>query len=715
MPNSDEISQLLHDRWGTQAEINGLMKVRRALVSRLTTATMGNQTGTILPPPFDESLVTIKAMLGEMAKAVQISTSRLTANGVVMKVVPLSLRTDINETVEKMSGEQERLDSQLWYECGGMDAQWNSAWAKSVTGVAFLLTLPRDATFGLPSRRYYSESDEDLQRAMEAGIVSPFPREVSGKMIYAEDGDVWAGRRKDAAKARSINGRDLFTIQVYPRDMVIKERDSEAKDLKWGAVIEDIPAASCAPGSDFAMAVAKKKGLSGEDVKRFGVFWDKKDKCIIGGISQGQPLDSANTGYDSFTLIRWFDRKDQVILIAPRGSVQGATEIWRGAHGCTVQGQPACPLIEDPFYRTDISTIGQEYSTAIDEVFAYVPPMNQLMTIMSNIAIYNGTPRLVGKLAAGQDLRGDSGEPMAGDSAPVPGLNANEIAFYPGDVTQLTIQAGTILDALKIYFERLDRVMPALGAAASGADAAGWAIMQRVQESQQPFLRPVENFCQAVTGVVQRWHGWMRPLDVPIYFYAAPGHRKTDRDIRGLIEFDPKNLTDSIVVTQDVYTASEQTVREQIQMQKWQAKLIDDEQYYESTNVQDPRAAVTRRWVQVVVDYVMTGVLPPPPPGTTMAAPSIVQMVGDGVRGTVHYELINRSPNYAIGVAEQIAAQSHQAGAMGMGGEQPGVLPEGQGNIAHAAGVRAPGVEMSTTLQGQLGPSAPNGVQPGMK
>lgn len=712
------IRSLLWNAWGAQAETAWNMRIRRMLVSRDRTAIQTNGTGTILPPPFDQSNVAIRNMIGEMSKAVHIAASRLADNPPDIQVIPLTSSSDISQRVEKTAGMQERLDSEIWHEAGGPDCQWEAAWAKCVTGAAFWLTLPRDADFGLPSRTYYDDiSDDEIEMLKNSGKA--VPREAQdGKLIYAEHGDVWAARRKMYMQNRAANGRSLFSMTVYPRDMVLKERDREANDLKWAAIVEEIPATECAPGSDFALNIAKAKGLTPEMANYFGVFWDTDQKRIIGGIPKGGPLNSAPASYESFTLIRWFDREDQVILIAPRASVQDATEIWRGKHGCTVQGVPACPVVEDAFYRTDINVIGKEYSTALDAVFAYVPQINQLMTLLSNVAVYNGLPRLVGELQNGSTLRGDSGEPNAVDSAPVPGLDPSEIAFYPGKVTQLTISADTLLATLKIYFERLAEVMPQLGAAASGADAAGWAIMQRVQEAQQPYIQPSKNFCQAAAGIVKRWHGWMRMLDVPIYFFAAPGNRGNKREIRGLIEFEPKDLVDSIRVEQDIYTPAEATVRTQIAMEKWQAQLIDDEEFYEITGEQDAREAVVRRWIQIVTNYVMTGALPPPPPGGQPGPAPLVQIVADGVRGAVHYEMIQQSGNYAIAVAENMVQQANQQQQMQMMAQGAGApaepngmmaraMPQGQGNAAYETGTVMPGMGMAGSLQQQLGPRAP--------
>lgn len=701
--STSSINSLLASSWQQQAEVAMNMRIRRMLVSRDRSVAYQNQTGTLLPPPFNETSLAIRSMIGEASKAVHIAASRITANTPDIAVIPLSPKDEIGTVASREAGMQERLDAQLFYENGGVDCQWEAAWAKSIGGAAFYLTLPRDADFGLPDRLFYDESDEELEALRRIGKVSSVPRTLpSGRMVYAEHGDVWAARRRGKMREQAEAGRSLFTLQVYPRDMVLKERDRESRDLKWAAIVEEIPAVALAAGSDFARSVARAKGITADDQGLWGVFWDTDKKRIIGGIAKGGPLDSAKSAQDAFTLIRFFNREEQVILVAPRGSVQGATEIWRGKHGCTVQGAPACPVVEDPFYRTDVNVTGKEYATALDPVFGYVPLINQVLTVESNAAMINGIPRMVGdasKAPDGAPIRGVDGQPATTASTPVPGLDPREMAVYPFPVSQLLINEESLRALLVIYFERLEAVMPTLGGDASGADAAAWAIQMRIQEGQQPYQKPVANSCQAITGIVQRWHGWMRQLDVPVYFFAAPGHRKSRQELRGLIEFDPKHLTDSIRVTQSLDTPSESTIRIQVGMELWQAGLIDDEEFYDKyAREQDSRDAVIRRYVQATVNYVVLGQMP-----LNFAPGGIVQpvfmQVADGVRGEVHYELINGSEDYAWSVARNMASQAQ---AMAVGTQTQQTSP----SVAEVTGARVPGVGMAPSLPQQLGGAA---------
>jgi hypothetical protein len=192
----------------------------------------------------------------------------------------------------------------------------------------------------------------------------------------------------------------------------------------------------------------------------------------------------------------------------------------------------------------------------------------------------------------------------------------------------------------------------------------------------------------------------MRQLDTPIYLYSAPGKRKSQVSQRNLIEMNPKDLTDSIQVSQDLDTPDEATIRLQQGIELLTAgpngtPLITMEQFYDQyAKRQDSRQAVIDYWVDQVVRAVMGG--QPAAPG------SVIQIVADGVRGQLNYELIQQSPNYAIAMAEQMAGQAQ------MGMQEQAMAPQGGppspgGNVAEVAGVRRPGMGMAETLQGQIG------------
>ncbi len=703
------ILALVRRTWQTNADTAMRMRVRRLLINQTNAALDSNMTGTMIPAPFNKTSLAIRTMIGEPAKAAQHYASRIAANRPNIEVVPLTTKKDISQTVARKAGEQERLDAQMWEENGGRDAQWKMGWAMSVTAAGYYLTLPRDASFGLPDRTYYQDkTDDEIATLIRDGQVaaSKVSDHKTGQLVYAEKGDVWYARRKDKMRAQA--GTSLFTLEAFPRDMVLREKDVDG--IKWAAVIEEVTGSALAPGSDLAISAARQTNAveSGrvpeDDVGLYGLFKDEKG-AIIGGISRGGPLNSRWNREGVFTLIRYFDRDEQVIVVAAQGSVEGGREVYRGKHGCTINGYPACPVEEVPYMVTDVDVPGLEFTTSLQQVFGYIPQINQLLTLMSNASAFNGLPRWVVELDGGTTLRGEDGEPKEITQADVPGLSPSQATAWPGTLKQLLIDTKSLEAMLGIYFNRLDASMPPTVAQgdAGGSQDTAWGTHQLIQQAQQNLGQPVDNHAKSVKRIIQRWHGWLRDLDVPVYFFAAPGHRKDRRTLRGLIEFDPSDLTDSIQVTQDLNTPSEATVRIQIGMELWEKGAITDEEFYtDYVRSQDARQSVIDRYVQLIKNYVVLGQLPAGYVPTPGSPPPMITVVADGIRGAIHYELLQSSANYADANARQQAAQAQQS-------QQSGVPPA---SIATTAGMAQPGAGMNATLEGQLGSAVPGGNAP---
>ena len=698
-----QVRTLLRNARDQHAEVQQNMRVRRALINRDTAPVSSNLTGTLIPPPFNKTTLAIRTMVGEPAKAAQHYASRIAANRPDVSVIATTTRTEITATMDRMAGEQERLDNTLWTESGGRDAQWAMGWAMSVGGVGYYLTLPRDAGFGLPDRLYYEDkTDDEIATMKREGYLSPGPRPspLTGRMCYAESADVWAGRRKQIAKNRPESGRGLFTIEAFPRDMVLRDKDIDG--LKWAAVVEEIAGSALGAGTELAMSAARHDKVPLDDWNLYGLFRDDKG-AIIGGVSRGGPEGSQGSTGGVFTLIRFFSRVEQIVLVASQGSIEGAREVYRGKHGCTDAGIPTCPIVEVPFMRTDVYAPGGEFSTPLSQVFALVPLINQLMTLRSNAEAYNLIPRWVVELKDGSILRDDDGEPKIITAEQTPGLDPQQAAAYPGTLKQLTIETAQSDELLGIYLELLARAMPApVTSGESGTSAAAYQVRQLIQQAQEVLRQPVDNHAQAVKQITRMWHGWLRSLDTPVYFFTAPGHRSSKRALRGLVEFDPNHLTDSIEVTQSLDTPAEMTVLLQQGLELLKARVITLEEFFtDYARSQDARQKVIDLYVQMGIDYIMTGVLP-----TSGAAPidptamPLIKQIADGVRGQIHYEMIKQSANYALAASEQIVQQA-QAAQTGM--------PGAGGNVADAAGVRQPGLGMAETLEGQLGGNLPGG------
>lgn len=706
------IRSLLKRQRDAYAQCHLNVRVRRMLINRDISLIQSNLTGTVLPPPFNKTSLGIKSMEAAPMRAAQHYATRIASNVPDISVIRTTSRDAVSATVDREAGKQERVDAALWEEMGGRQKQWEMGWTMSVGSVGYYVIQPRDAGFGLPDRLHYTDrTDDEIAELKRLGVTSPVVETDanSGKLIYAERADVWAARRDNASRERAVAGTSLFTLEVFPWDQVLCERDIDG--IKWAAIVSEIPADMCAPGSDLAYAAAAKDGVPMDDRGLYGLFRDPNGGKIIGGISRGQPVGyPQNSG--TFTLIRFYTRSEYVILIGGQYSVDGAREIYRGRHGCRDGGAPACPVVEVPFMRTDVNVPGNEFATALSQVFAYVPLLNQLMTLRSNATAYNLLPRWVVEQKDGTILRDEDGEPVIVENAQVPGLNPNEATAYPGTLRQLTIETSDSDELLKIYIEQLALAMPAaVTSGAAGASAAAWQVRQLIQQSQEVLRQPVDNHSSAVRTILRMCHSWLRELDERIYFYTAPGHRSRRDDMHGLIEFNPADFTDSIKVVQELDTAEEATVREQEGLELLKAGVVTYEVFFEDyAKRQDSRQAVIDMYVQQVINHVMGGI--PAAPG------SIIQIVADSVRGMITYQLLQSSPNFAIASAEAQMSQM-QAGApnAGGGGVPPGAeesmpggqagAPQGppgsQGNVAYATGTAQPGMGMNASLNGQLG------------
>lgn len=701
----NRIRRLLRETKQDNQKVATRLKTRRQLIVRSSNNVDDNLTGTYLPAPFDKTVLALRSMAGEAAKAVQHYASRIAANDPEFQIAPITSKKEITATLDKTASEEERLLASLWEENGGAKRQWDMGMTMTTGGVGYYITGVRDADFGLPDRRYY-DTDEEIELLKREKKITPMkvPHPKTGQWMYAEHGDVWAARRKEAfAQA----GNSLFTLEALPRDMVYVGKDGGTDDIKWAAVIEEINGSDCEPGSEAAIDYARQAGVPEDDVALYGIWKDKSGK-IIGGVPKGGPPESF--GWSSprvFTKIRFYNRIEMVTLIAKDGvSFDGAVEVYRCKHGATRQGNPVVPVVEVPMMRTNVNVPGEEFTTPMEPVFAYVPLINQLLTVLSNATMFNGIPRWILELTDGSILRGEDGEPVIVDNAPTPGLDPSEAAAYPGTLRQLLIDVSAMQELAAIFFERLDACMPAAAATGeAGSSAAAWQVRLQIQQAQENLRQAVNNHADAVKEIQQMWIGWMRALDLPIYFFSAAGHRSDQRTVRGLIEFDPKDLTDAISVTQSLDSPEEATVRIQQGLELRASGAITWSQFFEEyLRAPDAREAEILMYVQQVVDHVMGGI--PAAPG------SIIQIVSDGVRGQIHYALMEASPNYAIAQAEQAAAQA-QAQLMAQEGAAPTSAESAQvGNVAEAAGVREPGMGMATTIEQTLGTSVPGAMAP---
>lgn len=704
------------------APIQLRVRIKRALLRLGNGQALGeNFTGTMLPVPYDQSTLALRPIIGEVAEAVQFYASRFASNPPTVEVMPLTVTDRMTDRLDKLAGKQELFDAVLLDALGiGTEYRRNqrkAAMAQAITDCAYYVLLPRDFTFGVPERQHYTD---EQARVLAAAGKRLGPR-ASADEPYREHADDWQARKaqhnRDRASGHGGGGAQsalgYFDLQAYPRDMVIKFRDSAG--IKAAAVIEHIPADDCGPGSELARSWVRAnmgKSVNGrrvtqDDASLWGLWKDGSGR-IIGGLEVGGPPTSGYSRAGDWTLIRWLDRSELVYLITGGNSIDGGQEIYRVKHGATDQGVPVCPVFEVPAVRTDIESMGSEFIGPMSQVFAYAPLINQLETLFSAAGVWNSTPRFYVELSDGSILRDDNGQPKFFDSAPVPGTDAGQIGAYDGEIHQLLVNTTTIERLLPIYLAQLAAAMPNKAATGdAGSSGAAWLAQQNIQQTQLTIAEPVENHRTAVADILRVAHDYLRRnFDCPLWFFQVPQQSDGQRGMRGLVEFDPADLTDSFAVQQSLDTPEERTVALQIGNELAALGRINDREYFQTyMRVRDAREAIIAMDQQRLVNAWKYGAQ------TAGIAPDsgmykFLQML----TANVQYEMTQISPSYALDQARgmaQAAQQSMQAQQQALvetSAGTPADAGQGMGGpVSEAAGVRRPGVGMSTTLAGQLG------------
>lgn len=669
-------------------------RVRRALVTIDQMTTGPNYVGTRLPDPFSRSQMAIRTMVGEPAQAATHYAARFSANPPTPVVMPLTPKDALTNRLDKLAGDQELFDAMLLDEmgigAGNRDQQWVCGMAQAITEAAYYVVMPVDLQFGVPDRNYYT--DEEAEKLREQGKIAA----VKTSKGWAEHADSWDERRRKAARDRAVSGTRLFDLQCYPRDQVFVWRDSEG--ISVAAVIEEINADDCGPGSDLAMYAARRAGTPEDDVGLYGLWKNGKGQ-IVGGVEKGGPLNWSYSRTGVWTLIRFFTREEMVVLVTSAGSVDGGKEIYRVKHGCTELGRPANPVIDVPAMRMDVSTPGRDVIGPMAAIFAWAPLVNQLLTLFSNAGVFNLIPRWVIELPDGSLMRDDDGNIKFVDNGPTPGLDPKEAAAYPGTLRQLRVEDdGLIRTLLDTYLMKLAEAMPSASTTGDAkADGTAWLNQQNIQQTQLTLQQPVDNHRNAVKRILWRCHGWLRTLDTPVCFFPAPKGPAGERSRRAIVEFDPKNLTDSIEIRQGLDTPDEAIVRLQIGLDLLDRGRINERTFYdEYANSRDAREDIISAHQQGIVDIVMGR--RPAVPGT------LPEMVANIVRGRVHYRALQDVDNYALAYSDQQAEMANQQAQMLTQGQtDPGM----GGQMTEAAGIRRPGVGMAPTLQQQVGGNAP--------
>ena len=655
------------------------LEIRRLLMERSTQAFDHDATGAKVPEAFEKSAGVFQTLIGDTNDVVQNYASRIADNEPQTSVIPVALNDRaVASRIEANAATEERLLMAQWSAAGGRAGQRMTAWSQSWGRVGWYLTLPREAAWGLPDRTYFDDlSDDEIDRLKASGEAVPHPTRKA-----AEPADSWMERRRKTAQERAVDGESLFYLRTFGPDQVIARFDDAGvagKVVKHAFAIEELSERDFRPGSPLAKSAAK---IAGKDIDKYGL--QVKDGKVVGGIDTGGEPGSQS---GATIYLSRFVTRDEVYYYAT--STIGANDgeiVWHAEHGGGF-----CPLVPVPGMYTDSGYPGGEFSSRMESVFALIPLINQVETTLSNVASWNGLGRFVIEDPAGQ-LFDDEGNPIAVKVEDMIGGHPEQVTVVKGAVKQLKIDADIVFSLLGFYTERLDASKPAaVTEGIAGASAAAWQVRQLLESSSELIEQEVSNHAEAVKQIQRLWIRWMRMLDEPIYVVAAPGRRGNARSIRGLIEFDPKDLTESIQISQSTMSAQQRVVLRQSGVELLQAGRIDELEYYENYDLApDPEESIVRAWAQKATDIVMVGNVAEIDPNSMLAR------IVARVEGRVEQEMLDEVPAFALGTARQMALSTAEQAA--------------QGNVMESAQTRQPGLGMATVQSGSPDDQAPGPV-----
>lgn len=692
----DRISAIVKRMRQGRREHDARLRVRRMFLEMAADAYVeGNGTGTNIPEPFDKSRLTFKVLVGEVAKGAIQYAAMTAANAPTVTVPPVAIdRPDVTQTVDKRAAEQERLLSTLWETAGGRRKQWQVSYSQSWGRVGWYFTLPRDRAWGMPDRAYYEDlTDDEIEGLKASGRVTPEPiRNAEGVLSYAETGEAYLERRKRSAQQSAISARSLFVLDAYPPDVVYAESDADG--VKWAAAVLEVPAYDCGPGSDYAKGAHRLSGTQ-EDVSQYGLYNDHG--MIRGGVTRGgEPGVHSGTTW-TYTI---FGTRSEVYCLVSSTPESVGTLVWYAEHDLG-----DCPFVPVPGYYTDSTRPGGEYSSPMEAVFAKAPLLSQLETLLALVAGYNATARWVIILPDGkvQLLDEQSGEPISVGTAAAIGSQPKQTEIVAGQPFLLTLDADLLFQLVGFYSDLLRLDLPSDAATGNeGASGTAWALRQMIEQQLTLLQQPVDNHADGVQGIMRRWMHCMREANnrgelETVYAFALPGKKRDRRAVRGLIEFDPAHLIDSIVVNQSSDTAQAKIVKDQVGIEKLAAGTVTMRDYLEYyADEPDARQAEIELVAYDLQRFALYG------DSTKLVPGSVLHDFALALRGRISQRLFELAPAYAIATAESMATD---ALAQFEASQQPaaGAVPGEQGNVAEAAGLRQPGVGMAEEQVGEPG------------
>ena len=668
--SDDELGSLIRQLMDRFVVRDQRLKFREALVFRRST--MEHKTGQYIPPPFDGSRTLVKHASGLLVDRAHHMAAKVAENPVNYRVNVIT-STSGNATAEKLTAagnQQDALDAFEWQaNINTVDPMQEICAFYAVTlGVGWYHSYEDAMGWNTPSRIYYDDKTEDELDALRISGDVVKVMDGDGQFRYAENADIWQRRKEDAQRENAVTGESLFIDEVIHPGSVYYRKDT--RGISMAAIVEEVPAWDTA--------------------HEYGLALDSAGNIIVGA-DLGGPAGQQRIADKTWTRIRVWTR-DEVYYYVSRhqgGVPNGVGRIvWHSKHDYAEV--PLWPAIAA---ATGASDPAEEYIPLLEGAYAMMPGYNQVITLLSNAAIFNATPRFIIITNDGTPVMDpNTKEPLVVETDNVAGLDPRFAAVIQGGGTfqQLKVEnVGDIVKLLEVYAAQLDQTLPP--EAATGASSQyepAWGTRLKQAAANVKISPVIKNHAKAKTFVGRFKSRVIKLRGQKVTVFGVPSKRTNRIQGRKEIVLDPKDISMNISVHQDDADAQERIVRTQVGMELLNARRISPIKFYdEFMGEDDPLGAMIEAKAWELAEVIF-----------------IEEMV-PRIRMRVAGRIAQRTPNEMQAEAATAGAQAQQ--------QRPDVQP---GNPAAAAGIRGPGMGQGLTpntpppLQGQGAPPLQGGM-----
>ena len=618
---------------------------------------MENATGQYVPPPFDKSKSIIKHATGVLIDRGQFLASKAAENTPNIQVNVKSTGDEPTRQNLVRAKEQEDAFNGIYWEADRAHEtpmQQQVAFSAVTKGVGWYHIYENSLGWDVPSRTFYTDlSDEEIERLQDADSITDVFPEHGEEFQYAESLDLWERRKLDAMRESASDGRHLFIFETPHPGSVYYRKDTNG--LSMVALIEEVPI--------------------WDMENEFGVVEDEHGNIVVGQ-DRGSPPQQLHVSQRTWVRVRLWTR-DEVYYYVSRhdgGKPAGAGAIV--FHSKHDYGE--VPFFPCAANQTDSPLPEEEFIPLLEGAYAMVPGYNQILTLLSNAAVFNTTPRYVIIRKDGTPvIDADTGEPLIVETENVAGLDPQVAAVIEtggGDFQQLKIEnIDDLVKLVELYAISLDQTLPPEAATgASGSDEPAWGTRLKQAAANVKLIPVVRNHPRGLGKGMRMVARIIRHRKQRIVIYSRPARRGKNANVRGEIELNPDHVTLDLSVRQDDHDAQERIVMTQIGMEMLEANRIGPIEFYEDWKGSDDpygdlQSALAWQVARALLDTVMI--------------PRIITRVQG--------RLAALTPN---------EAQAQSEGMVAATDPRPDMKP---GEPAAVAGIRQPGVEQGV-VQNQL-------------